>query len=178
MCSAGDVRALFLVSRCAHVYIRGCPTILMHMHASQMYDDDVDAVIMAAEENPEYQEEIVEGFIDQVLRRKKRRRVAWRNIALLLAAGILGTLFIDRLISFPLSLFAFIFLWLVIFGAWVVTRFIALVKRNAMRLALMWLLTQAALRRSVSRGTRGSFTVGFVKACLKVLVKRFLIVTP
>ncbi|MGZ4904107.1 MAG: hypothetical protein ACXV5I_04780 [Halobacteriota archaeon] len=143
-----------------------------------MYDDDVDAVIMAAEENPEYQEEIVEGFIDQVLRRKKRRRVAWRNIALLLSVGILGTLFIDRLISFPLSLFAFIFLWLVIFGAWAVTRFIALVKRNAMRLALMWLLTQAALRRTVSQGMRGSFTVGLVKACLKVLVKRFLIVTP
>lgn len=142
-----------------------------------MYDDDVDAVIMAAEENPEYREEIVESFIDQVLRRKKRRGVAWRNIALLLLVGVLGTLFIDRLISFPLSLFAFIFLWLVIFGAWAVTRFIALAKRNAMRLALTWLLTQAALRRTVSRSTGGSFTVGLVKACLKQLVKRFLIAT-
>ncbi len=149
------------------------------MHASQTYDDDVDAVIMAAEENPEYRDEIVEGFIEQVLRRKKKRRGAgWRNIALLLLVGILGTLFIDRLISFPLSLFAFIFLWLVIFGAWAVTRFIALVKRNAMRLALTWLLTQAALRRTVSRSMRGSFTVGLVKACLKQLVKRFLIATP
>ena len=147
------------------------------MHASQMYDDDVDAVIMAAEENPEYREEIVEGFIDQVLRRKKRRGAAWRNIALLLLLGVLGTLFIDRLISFPLSLFAFIFLWLVIFGAWAVTRFIALAKRNAMRLALTWLLTQAALRHTVSRSMRGSFTVGLVKACLKQLVKRFLIAT-
>ncbi len=147
------------------------------MHASQMYDDDVDAVIMAAEENPEYREEIVESFIDQVLRRKKRRGAAWRNIALLLLIGVLGTLFIDRLISFPLSLFAFIFLWLVIFGAWAVTHLIALAKRNAMRLALTWLLTQAALRRTVSRSMRGSFTVGLVKAFLKQLVRRFLVAT-
>ena len=143
------------------------------MHVSQISDDDVDAVIIAAEENPEYREEIVEGFIDQALRRKKRRGGGWRNIALLLLVGILGTLFIDRLISFPLSLFAFIFLWLVIFGVWVVTRFIHLVKRNAVRLALMWLLTQAELRRTVSRRAQGSFTVGLVKACLKQLIKHF-----
>ncbi len=145
------------------------------MHASQVYDDDVDAVITAAEENPEYRDEIVESFIDQVLRRKKRRGIGWRNIILLLLAGILGTLFIDRLISFPLSLFAFIFLWLVIFGAWAVTRLIALVKRNAMRVALTWLLTQAALRRSVSRGMHTSFAVSIVKAGLKQLVRRFLV---
>ncbi len=138
-----------------------------------MYDDDVDAVIMAAEENPEYREEIVDGFIDQVLRRKKRRGASWRNIVLLLLVGVLGTLFIDRLISFPLSLFAFIFLWLVIFGVWVVTRFIDFVKRNAMRLALMWLLTQAELKRTVSRRMQGSFTVGLVKAGLKQLIKHF-----
>ncbi len=143
------------------------------MHVSQISDDEVDAVIIAAEENPEYQEEIVEGFIDQALRRKKRRGERWRTIALLLLVGVLGTLFIDRLISFPLSLFALIFLWLVILGAWVVTRFFDLVKRTAMRLALTWLLTQRALRRTISRGTRGSFTVDLVKACLKLLVKHF-----
>ncbi len=149
------------------------------MHASQMYDDDVDAVIIAAEENPEYREEIVEGFIDQVMRRsKKRRRVEWRYIALLLAVGILGTLFIDRLISYPLSLFAFIFLWLVIFGTWAITRFIALVKRNVMRVALTWLLTKAVVRRTVARNMRDSFTVGLAKASLKQLVKRLLRGTP
>jgi len=147
------------------------------MHASQMYDDDVDAVIMAAEENPEYRDQIVESFIDQVLRRKKRRVMSWRSIALLLSVGILGTLFIDRLISFPLSLFAFIFLWLALFGVWAVTHFIAFAKRTAMRLALTWLLTQATLRHTVSHGMRGSFTVSLVKACLKQLVKRFLVAT-
>ncbi len=143
------------------------------MQVSQIPDDDVDAVIIAAEENPEYREEIIEGFIEQVLRRKKRRGARWRTIVLLLLTGIVGTLFIDRLISFPLSLFAFIFLWLVIFGAWVVTRLIHLVKRNAMRFALMWLLTQAELRRTISRRTQGSFTVGLVKACVKQLIKHF-----
>ncbi len=143
------------------------------MHVSQVSEDDVDAVIIAAEENPEYREEIVAGFIDQVLRRKKRRGARWRTLALLLLIGILGTLFIDRLISFPLSLFVFIFLWLALFGAWVVTRLIHLVKRNAMRLALMWLLAQAELRRTVSRRMQGSFTVGLVKAGLKQLIKYF-----
>ena len=143
------------------------------MHVSQISDDDVDAVIIAAEESPEYRDEIVEGFIDQALHRKKRRGERWRNIALLLLIGILGTLFIDRLISFPLSLFAFIFLWLTIFGVWAVTRIIHLIKRTAMRLALMWLLTQAELRRTVSRRTQGLFTAGLVKACLEQLIKYF-----
>lgn len=150
---------------------------LVDMHASQMYDDDVDAVIMAAEENPEYRDQIVESFIDQMLRRQKRRATSWRIIALLLSVGILGTLFIDRLISFPLSLFAFVFLWLVLFGAWAVTRFVAFAKRTAMRLALTWLLTQAAVRHTVSHGMRGSLTVSFVKTCLKQLIKRFLVAT-
>ncbi len=139
-----------------------------------MYDDDVDAVIMAAEENPEYREQIFESFVDQVLRRKKRRRFAWRNTVLLLLAGVLGTLFIDQLISFPLSLFAFILLWLVVLGAWATTRFIALARRNATRFALTWLLTQAVLRHTVSRGMRGSFTFGLVKACFKQLIRRLL----
>ncbi len=143
------------------------------MHISQVSEDDVDAVIIAAEENPEYRDEIIEGFIGQVLHRKKRRGERWRNIALLLLIGILGTLFIDRLISFPLSLFVFIFLWLALFGVWVVTRVIHLVKRNAMRLALMWLLTQAELRRTVSRRVQGSFAVDLVKACLRQLIKYF-----
>ncbi len=143
------------------------------MHVSQISDDDVDAVIIAAEENPEYRDEIVEGFIDQALHRKKRRGERWRNIVLLLVIGVLGTLFIDRLISFPLSLFAFIFLWLVLFGIWAVTRIIHLIKRNAMRLALMWLLTQAELRRAASRRMQDSFAVGLVKACLKQLIKYF-----
>ena len=87
------------------------------MQAGQVYDD-VEAVIMAAEEHPEYREQIIDGFIDQVLRRRKRRLTFWRTTALLLVFGGLGTLFIDRLISFPLSLFALVFLWIVIVGVW------------------------------------------------------------
>ncbi len=143
------------------------------MHISQISEDDVDAVVIAAEENPEYRDEIVEEFIDQALRRKKRRGERWRNVALLLVIGVFGTLFIDRLISFPLSLFAFIFLWLTLFGVWVVTRLIHLIKRTAMRVALMWLLTQAELRRTVSRRTHGSFTISLVKAGLKQLIHYF-----
>ncbi len=139
-----------------------------------MYDDDVDAVIMAAEENPEYRDQILESFVDHVLRRKRRRRFAWRNTALLLLVGVLGTLFIDRLISFPLSLFAFILLWLVVLGAWATTRFVALAKRNATRLALTWFLTQAIVRRSVYRGVRGSFTFGLVRAFIMQVIRRLL----
>ncbi len=144
------------------------------MYASQVYDDDVDAVIMAAEENPEYREQIVESFIDHLLRRKKRRSVAWRNVIFLLLVGVLGTLFIDRLISFPLSLFAFILLWLVIIGAWAVTRLIAFAKRNVMRLALTWILTQTVLRRVASRSMRMSLTGSLVTTFLIQLVKRLL----
>ncbi len=143
------------------------------MHVSQISDDDVDAVVIAAEENPEYRDEIVEEFIDQALRRKKRRGERWRNVALLLVIGVFGTLFIDRLISFPLSLFAFIFLWLTLFGVWVVTRIIHLIKRTAMRVALTWLLAQAELRRTVSRRTHSSITISLVKAGLKQLINYF-----
>ncbi len=60
------------------------------MQAGQVYDD-VEAVIMAAEEHPEYREHIIDGFIDQVLRRRKRRFSMWRTTALLLVLGGLGT---------------------------------------------------------------------------------------
>jgi hypothetical protein len=100
------------------------------MQADQVYDD-VEAVIMAADEQPEYREQIIEGFIDQVLRRRKRRFATWRTTALLLTFGVLGTLFIDRLISFPLSLFAFIFLWIVIIATWVSFRMISVVEHHA-----------------------------------------------
>jgi hypothetical protein len=68
------------------------------MQAGQVFDD-IEAVIMAVNETPEYQEEIIDGFIDQMLGRQKRRFAMWRTTAILLAVGILGTLFIDRLIS-------------------------------------------------------------------------------
>ena len=89
---------------------------------------------------------------NRCLRRRKRRLAMWRTTALLLGIGILGTLFIDRLISFPLSLFAFIFLWIVIIATWGISRMMAIVERYAMRFALMWLLTRTALQRGVSRG--------------------------
>ncbi|MGA7075721.1 MAG: hypothetical protein WBZ42_04135 [Halobacteriota archaeon] len=142
------------------------------MQAGQIYDD-VEAVIMAAEEHPEYREQIVDGFIEQVLRRRKRRFSMWRTTALLLAVGILGTLFIDRLISFPLSLFAFIFLWIVIIATWGASRMIAILERHATRFALMWLLTRMALQRGVSRGIFSLFTLPLLKAGLKRFISRY-----
>ncbi|MGZ4853197.1 MAG: hypothetical protein ACXV3D_08460 [Halobacteriota archaeon] len=144
------------------------------MQAGQVYDD-VEAVIMAAAEHPEYREQIVDGFIEQLLRRRKRRFSMWRTTALLLAVGILGTLFIDRLISFPLSLFAFVFLWILIIAAWGTSRMIAIVERQATRFALMWLLTRTALQRGVSRGIFNLFTLSLLKAALKRFIGRYML---
>ena len=139
------------------------------MHAGQVYDD-VEAVIMAAEEHPEYREEIIDGFIDQVLRRRKRRLTFWRTTVLLLVVGGLGTLFIDRIISFPLSLFALIFLWIVIVGVWAGYRIIAVIEHHAVRFALIWLVTRMALRRSVSKGIFSLITVSVAKEGIKRLI--------
>lgn len=125
---------------------------------------------MAADEQPEYREEIIEGFIDQVLRRRKRRFSTWRTTALLLALGVLGTLFIDRLISFPLSLFALIFLWIVIIATWASFRMIAFFEHHAMRFALMWLLTRMALQRGVTKNVFNLISIFLAKAGLKRLI--------
>jgi hypothetical protein len=139
------------------------------MQAEQVYDD-VEAVIMAAEEHPEYREQIIDGFIDQVLRRRKRRFHLWRTTALLLVVGGLGTLFIDRLISFPLSLFALVFLWLVIIAAWVGSQMIAVIEHRAMRFTLMWLLTRMALQRGVPKNIFNLITLFLAKAGLRRLI--------
>ena len=139
------------------------------MQTGQVYDD-VEAVIMAADEHPEYRELIIDGFIDQVLRRRKRRLTFWRTTALLLVVGGLGTLFIDRLISFPLSLFALIFFWIVIVGVWASYRIIAVIEHHAVRFALMWLVTRMALRRSASRGIFSLLTVSVAKEGIKRLI--------
>jgi len=144
------------------------------MQAGQIYDD-VETVIMAADEHPEYREQIIDGFIEQVLGRRKRRLAMWRTTALLLGIGILGTLFIDRLISFPLSLFAFIFLWIVIIATWGISRMMAIVERYAMRFALMWLLTRTALQRGVSRGIFNLVTLSLLKAGLKRFIGRYML---
>ena len=139
------------------------------MQTGQVYDD-VEAVIMAADEHPEYREQIIDGFIDQVLRRRKRRLTFWRTTALLLVVGGLGMLFIDRLISFPLSLFALIFFWIVIVGFWASYRIIAVVEHHAVRFVLMWLVTRMALRRSASKGIFSLITVSVAKEGIKRLI--------
>jgi hypothetical protein len=139
------------------------------VQTGQVYDD-VEAVIMAADEHPEYREQIIDGFIDQVLRRRKRRLTFWRTTALLLVVGGLGTLFIDRLISFPLSLFALILLWIVIVGVWTSYRIIVVVEHHAVRFALMWLVTRMALRRSASRGIFSLITVSVAKEGIARLI--------
>jgi hypothetical protein len=143
------------------------------MQAGQVFDD-IEAVIMAVNETPEYQEEIIDGFIDQMLGRQKRRFAMWRTTAILLAVGILGTLFIDRLISFPLSLFALTFLWITIVTTWVTTRMVAILERHVARFALMWLLTRTALRRGMSGGILTLLTLSVAKTWLKRFISRYL----
>ena len=143
------------------------------MRAGQV-SDDLEAVIMAVNETPEYREEIIDGFIDQMLRRRKRRFAKWRTTAILLAVGIFGTLFIDRLISFPLSLFALAFLWILVVAIWATTRMVAILERHVARFTLMWLLTRTALRRGVSGGTLTLLTLSVAKTWLKRIVSRYL----
>jgi hypothetical protein len=143
------------------------------MQAGQVFDD-IEAVIMAVNETPEYQEENIDGFIDQMLGRQKRRFAMWRTTAILLAVGILGTLFIDRLISFPLSLFALTFLWITIVTTWVTTRMVAILERHVARFALMWLLTRTALRRGMSGGILTLLTLSVAKTWLKRFISRYL----
>jgi hypothetical protein len=143
------------------------------MQAGQVFDD-IEAVIMAVDETPEYRDEIIDGFIDQMLRRRKRRFATWRTAAILLAVGVLGTLFIDRVISFPLSLLALTFLWITVVAAWVTTRMLAVLDRHVARVTLMWLLTRTALRRGASGGTLTLLTLSVVKTWLKRLVSRYL----
>jgi hypothetical protein len=143
------------------------------MRAGQIRDD-LEAVIMAVDETPEYREEIIDGFIDQTLRRRKRRFAMWRTTAILVAAGIFGTLFIDRLISFPLSLFALTFLWIIIVATWATSRMVAILERHVARFALMWLLTRTALRRGVSGGILTLLTLSAAKTLLKRFASRYL----
>jgi hypothetical protein len=143
------------------------------MRAGQV-SDDLEAVIMAVDETPEYRDEIIDGFIDQMLRRRKRRFAVWRTTAILLAVGIFGTLFIDRLISFPLSLFALTFLWIIIVATWATTRMVAILERHVARFALMWLFTRTALRRGVSGGILTLLTLSAAKTLLKRFASRYL----
>jgi hypothetical protein len=143
------------------------------MQAGQV-SDDLEAVIMAVNETPEYREEIIDGFIDQMLRRRKRRFALWRTTSILLAVGIVGTLFIDRLISFPLSLFALAFLWITIVATWATTRMVAILERHVARFALMWLLTRTALRRGISGGILTLLTLSGAKTWLKRFVSQYL----
>ena len=143
------------------------------MQAGQV-SEDLEAVIMAVDETPEYREEIIDGFIDQMLRRRKRRFAMWRTTAILLAVGIFGTLFIDRLISFPLSLFALTLLWITIVATWTTTRMVAILERHVARFALMWLLTRTALRRGISGSILTLLTLSGAKTWLKRFVSQYL----
>ncbi|HYA32943.1 MAG TPA: hypothetical protein VEG65_02960 [Candidatus Bathyarchaeia archaeon] len=143
------------------------------MHAGQVYDD-AEAVIMAVNETPQYRDEIIDEFIDQILRRRKRRFSTWRTTLILLAVGALGTLFVDRLVSFPLSLFALAFLWITIVAVWAAVRLIAILDRHVTRFALMGLLARTAARRGVSGSVLAWLALAVAKTWLKRFVGRYL----
>jgi len=140
----------------------------------QLYDD-VQAVVMAAEENPEYREQIIDGFLDQALSQQDRRAQVWHITVALLAAGILGTILIDRLISFPLSLFAFVFLWAAIIVIWGASTALTMLKRHVTRLASMWLLMRIAAQRDLSREGFNLLTLSLLKNGLTRLINRYIL---
>jgi hypothetical protein len=144
------------------------------MQTGQLFGD-VKAVIMAADENPEYREQIIDGFLDRALRLRDRQVHVWRVTTTLLAAAISGTILIDRLISFPLSLFAFIFLWAAIIVIWGALTVLAMLKRHITRLTLMWLLLRIAVQRDLSRGGFSLHTLSLLKTSLTRLIIRYIL---
>jgi hypothetical protein len=140
------------------------------MQTGRLYDD-AEAVIAAADENPEYREQIIDGFLDQAQRRRYVRVHVWRITVALLAAGTLGTILIDRLISFPLSLFVFIFLWAAIIVIWGAATALTMLKRHVSRITLMWLLIRAAAQQGLSKG--GFSLLSLLKTILKRLINRY-----
>ena len=112
------------------------------MPASYMYDDDLEAIIMAADENPEYNEDLIENFVSRHSKRAQRRLSDWQSAALILLIAVFCSILVDRVVSFPLSAFALLFIWLGLLSFYAVNRAFSVIESSLLRVLLKRLLSR------------------------------------
>ena len=112
------------------------------MPASHMYDDDLEAIIMAADENPEYKEDLIENFVSRRSKRAKRRLSDWSSVVLILLIAVFCSILLDRVVSFPLSAFALLFIWLGLLSFYAVNRAFSVIESSLLKVLLKRLLSR------------------------------------
>ena len=115
------------------------------MPVSYVYDEDLEAIIMAADENPEYKEDLIENFVSRHSKRAKRRLSDWSSAALILLIAVFCSILVDRVVSFPLSAFALLFVWLGLLGVYAVNRVLSVIESSLLRVLLKRLLSRREL---------------------------------
>jgi len=130
------------------------------MPVSYVYDEDLEAIIMAADENPEYKEDLIENFVSRHSKRSKRRLSDRSSAALILLIAVFCSILVDRVVSFPLSAFALLFVWLGLLGVYAVNRVLSVIESSLLRILL---------KRLLSRREPTSFVLTIVDMGLKRL---------
>ncbi|HYA61113.1 MAG TPA: hypothetical protein VED16_03420 [Candidatus Acidoferrum sp.] len=130
------------------------------MPASYVYDDDLETIIMAADESPEYKEDLIENFVLKHSKRSKRRLSNWPSAVLILLIAVFCSILVDRVVSFPLSAFALLFVWLGLLGVYAVNRALSVIENSLLRILL---------KRLLSRREPTSFVLTIVDMGLKRL---------
>ena len=130
------------------------------MPASYVYDDDLETIIMAADESPEYKEDLIENFVSKHSKRSKRRLSDWSSAVLILLIAVFCSILVDRVVSFPLSAFALLFVWLGLLGVYAVNRVLSVIESSLLRILL---------KRLLSRKEPTSFVLTIVDMGLKRL---------
>jgi hypothetical protein len=112
------------------------------MPTSYVYDDDLEAIIMAADESPEYKEDLIENFVSRRSKRAKRRLSDWSSAALILLIAVFCSILVDRVVSFPLSAFALLFIWLGLLSFYAVNRAFSVIESSLLKVLLKRLLSR------------------------------------
>jgi len=112
------------------------------MPTSYVYDDDLEAIIMAADESPEYKEDLIENFVSRHSKRAKRRLSDWSSAALILLIAVFCSILVDRVVSFPLSAFALLFIWLGLLSFYAVNRAFSVIESSLLKVLLKRLLSR------------------------------------
>jgi hypothetical protein len=112
------------------------------MPAGYVYDEDLETIIMAADESPEYKEDLIENFVSRHAKRAKRRLSDWQSAALMLLIAVFCSILVDRVVSFPLSAFALLFIWLGLLSFYAVNRAFSVIESSLLRALLKRLLTR------------------------------------
>ena len=112
------------------------------MPTSYVYDDDLEAIIMAADENPEYTEDLIENFVSRHSKCAKRRLSDWSSVAFILLIAVFCSILVDRVVSFPLSAFALLFIWLGLLSFYAVNRAFSVIESSLLRVLLKRLLSR------------------------------------